>query len=276
MNDTLAAMNGAVALVTGAGNGIGAELAQQLAHGGMKVALVDVDLGAAQKLALRLNGVGGQCLAYQVDVGDPQATSLLAEQVRRDVGPVRMLINNAGVEMLGRGWEISADKWDRIMRINVNGPVNMVRAFLPGMAAHSQPGYVANVCSIGSLISIPMQSAYVASKHALLSYTECLLLDVREAGYSIAVSAVLPGPVRTGIFDTADGADSPASDDHRQQMQEMLLHAGMSADVAARKILEGIFRGDFWISTDPDLLNSAARQRADRLSRLADPAPPGA
>jgi NAD(P)-dependent dehydrogenase (short-subunit alcohol dehydrogenase family) len=186
-----------------------------------------------------------------------------------------MLINNAGVEMLGRGWEISADKWDRVMRVNVNGPVNMVRALLPGMAAHGKPGYLANVCSIGSLISIPLQGAYVASKHALLSYTECLLLDVREAGYSITVSAVLPGPVRTGIFDTADGADSPASDDHRQQMQDMLRHAGMPADVAATKILEGIFRGDFWITTDPELLTSTAKHRADRLFRLTDPTPPG-
>lgn len=274
MASVLAQMAGSVAVVTGAGNGIGAALARQLALAGLRVVLADVDQGAAQVQASKIAQAGGQCWARRVDVSEPEATEALAEEIERDFGPVRLLINNAGVEVLGRCWEIPDDMWSRIMRINVNGPVNMVRSFLPGMAAEGETAYLANICSIGSLISVPLQGAYLASKHALLSYTECLWLDVRDAGYPVKVSAVLPGPVRTGIFDAAAATGGHASDDHRKQMQDMLSEHGMPLDEAGRRIIDGIVSGNFWVSTHPELLASSAAHRAGRLSRLADPALP--
>lgn len=90
-------------------------------------------------------------------------TMALAEEIAHEFGQVRLLINNAGIEVLGRGWKIPPDNWEQIMRVNIAGPVNMVRAFLPSMAESDEQGYIANICSIGSLISIPIQGAYIAS-----------------------------------------------------------------------------------------------------------------
>jgi NAD(P)-dependent dehydrogenase (short-subunit alcohol dehydrogenase family) len=274
MNLALSELAGSIAVITGAGNGIGAELARQLALEGLRVVLADVDEDAAKSQASKIAEDGGVCWARRVDVSDAQATQSLAAEVERDFGQVRLLINNAGIEALGRCWEIPDEMWSRIMRINVNGPVNMVRAFLPGMAKQADTSYLANVCSIGSLISIPLQGGYIASKHALLSYTECLWLDIQSAGYPINVCAVLPGPLRTGIFENAAATRSQASDEHRKQMQDMIAAYGMPLEEAATRIIAGILEGKFWVSTHPDLLTSSAEHRAARLAHLSEPKPP--
>lgn len=256
---------GSVAVVTGAGNGIGAELARQFAAAGLNVVLVDVNEDAVMSRADAITAAGGTCVARLLDVSDPQATDALAAEIARDLGPVRMLVNNAGVELLGRCWEITPQMWERIMRVNVDGPVNMVRSFLPAMARQEESAYIANVCSIGSLISLAIQGAYIASKHALLAYTECLSLDVLDAGYPIKVSAVLPGPVRTGIFDAATVAGSAAGKGHLTQMQDLLNTHGMPVDEAAARIIAGIAAGNFWVSTHPELLAKSAADRAAHL-----------
>jgi NAD(P)-dependent dehydrogenase (short-subunit alcohol dehydrogenase family) len=270
----LSELSGSVAVVTGAGNGIGAELARQLALTGLHVVLADVDEDAAKSQASKIAQAGGVCWARRVDVSDSHATESLADEVERDFGRVRLLINNAGIEVLGRCWEIPDEMWSRIMRINVNGPVNMVRAFLPGMAKQADTSYLANVCSIGSLISIPMQGGYIASKHALLSYTECLWLDIQSSGYPINVCAVLPGPLRTGIFENAAATGSQSSDEHRKLMQDMITAYGMPLDEAATRIIAGVLKGEFWVSTHPDLLTTSAEHRASRLAQLSEPKPP--
>lgn len=147
----------------------------------------------------------------------------------------------------------------------------MVRAFLPAMANNTGRTCIANVCSIGALVSVPMQGAYIATKHALLAYTECLRLEVQQAGLPISVSAVLPGPVRTGIFEVAAAVADVASEDHRNDMKAMLADQGMSADEAANHILEGVFAGRFWVATDADLLAAAASRRGEWLAELREP-----
>jgi NAD(P)-dependent dehydrogenase (short-subunit alcohol dehydrogenase family) len=249
-----------VAVITGAGSGIGAALARTAASSGMTVVLADIDAGRA---------AGGAALSVPTDVADPAALDRLAACTHEAFGDVRVLINNAGVETVGLIWDIPADLWERTFRINVLGVVNGVRAFAPRMLACGRPAHIANVASVGALSIFPVETPYICSKHAVLSFTEGLYMEMLMQQKPIHVSAVMPGPVATAIFDDAMGAGT-GEGRHRAAMQEMLAE-GMQPMEAARVILAGIARGDFWVSTHPDLTLRTARMRAEYLAGLALP-----
>jgi NAD(P)-dependent dehydrogenase (short-subunit alcohol dehydrogenase family) len=258
-----------VAVITGAGSGIGEALARTAAASGMKVVLADIDAGRIDRVCAEIVAAGGTALAIPTDVADPAALDRLAAKTHEAFGDVRLLINNAGVETVGLIWEIPAELWERTFRINVLGVVNGVRAFAPRMLEHGAPAFIANVASVGGISIFPVETAYISSKHAVLSFTEGLYLEMLMQRKPIHVSAVMPGPVATSIFDDAKGAGS-AQDHHRTMMQDMLAD-GMQPMEAARIILAGIAQGDFWVSTHPDLTLKTARMRAEYLSQLSPP-----
>jgi short-subunit dehydrogenase len=258
-----------VAVITGAGSGIGEALARTAAASGMTVVLADIDASRIDRVSAEINNAGGLALAIPTDVADPAALDRLAARTHEAFGDVRLLVNNAGVETVGLIWDIPAELWERMFKINVLGVVNGVRAFAPRMLECGRPAHIANVASVGGLSIFPVETAYISSKHAVLSFTEGLYLEMLMQQKPIHVSAVMPGPVATGIFDDARGAGS-AQDHHRSAMKDMLAE-GMQPMEAARIILAGIAQGDFWVSTHPDLTLRTARMRADYLSTLALP-----
>jgi short-subunit dehydrogenase len=258
-----------VAVITGAGSGIGEALARTAAASGMTVVLADIDASRIDRVSAEINNAGGLALAIPTDVADPAALDRLAARTHEAFGDVRLLVNNAGVETVGLIWDIPAELWERMFKINVLGVVNGVRAFAPRMLECGRPAHIANVASVGGLSIFPVETAYISSKHAVLSFTEGLYLEMLMQQKPIHVSAVMPGPVATGIFDDARGAGS-AQDHHRSAMKDMLAD-GMQPMEAARIILAGIAQGDFWVSTHPDLTLRTARMRADYLSTLALP-----
>lgn len=258
-----------VAVITGAGSGIGAALARTVASAGMTVVLADIDASRIDQVLADINAAGGAALAIPTDVADPAALDRLAARTHEAFGDVRLLVNNAGVETVGLIWDIPAELWERTLRINVLGVVNGVRAFAPRMLERGAPAYIANVASVGGLSIFPVETAYICSKHAVLSFTEGLYLEMRMQRKPIHVSAVMPGPVATSIFTDAKGAGS-AESHHRTVMKDMLAD-GMKPAEAAQIILTGIARGDFWVSTHPELTLETARQRAEYLSNLARP-----
>jgi len=260
---------GGVAVVTGAGSGIGEALARRAAAIGMKVVLADIDVRRIDRVASAIEAAGGIALAIETDVADPAALDRLAARTHAAFGDVRLLVNNAGVETMGLVWEIPAELWERTFKINVLGVVSGVRAFAPRMLEHGAPAYIANVASVGGLSIFPIETPYICSKHAVLSYTEGLYMEMRMRNAPIHVSAVMPGPVATAIFDDAKGA-GVAQHHHRTAMKDMLA-AGMQPADAAESILAGIASGEFWVSTHPELTLGMARMRAEYLSTLARP-----
>ena len=258
-----------VAVITGAGSGIGAALARKAASIGMKVVLADIDVRRIDAVASTIEAAGGAALAIQTDVADPAALERLAARTHAAFGDVRLLVNNAGVETMGLVWDIPAELWERTFKINVLGVVSGVRAFAPRMLERGAPAYIANVASVGGLSIFPVETPYICSKHAVLSYTEGLYLEMRMQKAPIHVSAVMPGPVATAIFDDARGAGA-AQHNHRAIMKDMLAD-GMEPAEAAERILAGIAGGDFWVSTHPELTLATARMRAEYLSTLARP-----
>jgi NAD(P)-dependent dehydrogenase (short-subunit alcohol dehydrogenase family) len=273
VSGTLEVLRGGVAVVTGAGSGIGEGLAREAAKAGMTVVVADIDAARADAVARAINAGGraGPAMAMPVDVSDAGSMDRLAAQVHERFGAVRLLVNNAGIEVIGACWTLSAATWERAVGVNVLGVAHGVRAFVPHMLEAGKQAFVANLSSVGGLGMMPAQTAYIMSKHAVLSFTECLALEIELTGKPVSVSAVLPGPVRSRIFDDAPAGRDAAASGHRRSMQALLSEHGLDMASAGRCILQGIATGRFWVSTHPDMMVEAARQRAAYLTELDRP-----
>ena len=272
MSNPLKPLQGGVAVITGAGSGIGAALARHAAASGMKVVLADVDGGRVAEVATAIERSGGTALAVPTDVSIAQSLDDLADAAYDAFGEVSLLVNNAGIETLGFAWELSAATWDRALNVNINGVVHGVRAFAPRMIEAGRPAFIANTSSVGGLGIMPVQTPYIMSKHAVLAFSECLRLEMEVKSAPIKVSVILPGPVRTRIFEDAQSATDPVSAYHREVMEGMLEANGISSEEAAERILPQIAAGDFWVSTDPEMTRGYAAARAQILTELAPPA----
>ncbi|MGE2834730.1 SDR family oxidoreductase [Mycobacterium sp. SMC-4] len=274
MSDARETFGGGVAVITGAGAGIGAGLARHAHRLGMTVVLVDVDGAAIAALRDELPGsVDAVC-----DVRDADAMVALAERVYRDIGPVRLLVNNAGVEQFGYLWDTPVANWNRVMDINVSGVFHGVRAFLPRMIDAGTPAWVWNLSSIGGVAVVPLQAPYIVSKHAVLALTECLRLEVEHAGHAelIQVQAVLPGAVKSNIFEAAGGVepaagiDVAAAESQREAMLEIKA-AAMDPVEAAEVVFTQAAEGAFYLLTQPDYVGSAMAERAEVLRAQTPP-----
>lgn len=273
--DARRTFGGGIAVITGAGAGIGAGLARHAHRLGMTVVLVDVDERAVTTLRDELVADGGTAHVEVCDVRDPDALVALAERVYADIGPVRLLVNNAGVEQFGYLWDTPVANWNRVMDINVSGVFHGVRAFLPKMITAGTPAWVWNLSSIGGVAAVPLQAPYIVSKHAVLALTECLRLEVELAGHAdvIRVQAVLPGAVKSNIFEAAGGVedgDDRAAESQREAMLDIKA-AAMDPVEAAEVVFEQAARGDFYLLTQPDYVSSAMADRATVLTTRVPP-----
>lgn len=271
MDQEREAFAGGVAVVTGAASGIGEGLARHAAALGMKVVLADIAVERMNQVAADISAGGGEVLCVPTDVTDAAAIDRLAATTHETWGDVRLLVNNAGVETLGFVWDIPAETWDKTLAININAVVHGVRAFAPRMLAAGKKAYIANTSSIGGLGIMPVQTSYIMSKHAVLSFSECLSLEMKVKKAPIQVSAILPAQVATRIFeDSKPGAD-PMVVHHREVMRAMLKESGISGLEAARRILRQIAAGQFWVSTHPEVMSDFAKMRAEHLATLSTP-----
>lgn len=258
-----------VAVVTGAGAGIGAGLARHAAELGMKVVLADIDAEAIAALRDELRAQDVIAVDTVCDVRDADAVQQLAERTYRDIGPVRLLVNNAGIEQFGYLWDTPVKNWKRVLDINITGVFHGVRAFLPKMLASQEPAWVWNLSSVGGVMTAPLQAPYIMSKHAVLALTECLRLEVQLAGHDdhIHVQAVLPGAVASNIFDSAGGVDDGdvgAAESQRAAMLEIKADA-MDALDAAEAVFDQAAEGRFYLLTQPEYVGSAMAERAEVL-----------
>jgi NAD(P)-dependent dehydrogenase (short-subunit alcohol dehydrogenase family) len=267
------AFSGGAAVITGAGSGIGEGIARQAASLGMQVVLADITLDRAERVAEDIRAGGGEAIAIRTDVRDPSALDRLADHAYGEFGDITLLVNNAGIETLGFVWELSVERWEQTLGVNIHGVIHGVRAFAPRMLKSPGQTYIANVSSIGGLGMMPVQTPYILSKHAVLSFTECLYLEMQLQDRPVNVSVVLPGPVATRIFDDANGADATGLvSGHREVMRGMLASQGITGLEAGRIILDGIAAKQFWVSTHPDITAGMAQARAQHLAELTVPA----
>ena len=263
---------GGTAVVTGAGSGIGEGIARVAASLGMNVVLADVSRDRIEQVAVSIDPTGAGVLPVVTDVTDIAALERLADAAYDRFGEVRLVVNNAGIETIGFSWEIPDETWDRLLSINIRGVVHGSRIFARRMLESGKPGFISNVASIGALGMMPTQAPYMMSKHAVLSFTECLYLEMQLKKAPIQVSAVLPAQVATRIFEDAPAdRGSGFVERQREMMHAMITQIGVTPERAGELILEGIAAGDFWVSTHPETTAQVAKGRSEYLAVLARP-----
>jgi len=187
-----------VALVTGGGRGIGRAIALSLAKQGWEVA---VTARSADQLSETVKLAEGRVIAVPGDVSDRNSVKAVARSVQYMLGPVSLLVNNAGTAgPLGPFWECNPEDWWRCQEVNLRGPMLLCRELLPGMIAR-QAGRIINVVSGAGTRAYPDMSAYVASKTALIRFSEQLAIELQPHG--ISVFPIMPGMVRTSMLEEA-------------------------------------------------------------------------
>ncbi|WP_280504007.1 SDR family NAD(P)-dependent oxidoreductase [Nocardia farcinica] len=268
---------GGTAVITGAGSGIGEGLARYAASIGMRVVVTDVDAERAATVADDIVAQGQQAEAQVLDVTDAEAFEKLAVDVYARYGSVELLINNAGLETAGVLWEIPVERWRHVMNVNVDGVFHGIRAFVPKMIEAGTPATVANMSSVGGVLTQALQTPYIVSKHAIVALTENLHQEVALAGAPIQVTVLLPYSVRSRIFVDAQAA-APSGNAAADKMFEVLHNLGETAGMdpidAARNMFADIAAGEFWGFTDKDFGLGALGHRAETLRERRAPAPP--
>jgi len=189
-------MTARVALVTGAGRGIGRAIAEALAGEGLAVVVAARTVGQVEDAAKAICDKGHQALARTLDVTDADAIARVVADVERSLGPVDVLVNNAGIAEASPLLKTDLASWQRHLSVNVTAPFLLTRQVLAGMLARGF-GRVINVASLAGLIGAPYVSAYTASKHALVGLTRALAAEVGAKG--VTVNAVCPAYVATDM-----------------------------------------------------------------------------
>ena len=236
-----------VAVVTGAGSGIGRALAHRLAALGAEVALSDVDGAAAGRTLEKCREYGARGRAYTLDVADREAVYDHARQVGEDFGRVNVVINNAGMALKATVGSMTDEQLHHLMNVNFWGVAHGSRAFLP-LLASSGDGHLVNVSSVFGFVGIPTQSAYNASKFAVRGFTESLRQEMLLEGEPVRVSCVHPGGVRTNIARNARGI-GPDDEGVIGTFEKALR---TTPESAARTVVRGIERNRARILIGPD------------------------
>ncbi|MEU6977094.1 MULTISPECIES: SDR family NAD(P)-dependent oxidoreductase [unclassified Streptomyces] len=264
---------GRTAVITGASSGIGAGLARHAAALGMKLVLADVAADRLAAFAEELRATGAEVEAVVTDVADPASVEALADTAYTRFGVVDLLVNNAGIMAMGYSWEIPAERWDAMLRINVGGYVNGIRAFVPRMLERGEQAWVVNVSSVGGLLPSPLMAPYSVTKFGTLALSESLHYELLMKGAPIQVSVVTPGSVRSEIFKAArPGEDEPPEiAAFNEQLQRLADEHGLTPEEHAERVFEMVAEGKYWAIPQPEQLFPALQPRTDMILGQENP-----
>lgn len=229
-----------VAAITGAGSGIGQQLAVLLAKSGCHLSLSDVnEQGLANTVELT-KGTGVTVTTAKVDVANREQMAAWAQQTAQDHGKVNLIFNNAGVALGSTVEGMSYSDLEWLMGINFWGVVYGTKAFLPHLERAGE-GHIVNVSSVFGIIGVPTQSAYNASKFAVRGFTEALRQELEIEGSKVSCTCVHPGGIKTNIARNARMSDKGALGQDKQTSADNFDKiARTTSDEAARVILEGV------------------------------------
>jgi len=216
-------LKGKIAIVTGAGHGIGREIALTLARNGAEVVVTDVT-DAIFEVGKQIEALGSKATPIKCDVTEPEQAQEVEEKVVAKYERIDILVNNAGIYPQKAFLEMTAEDWNKVLRINLNGAFHCTKAVLPKMVKQKY-GKIVNIASIaGAVVAFPNLVHYSASKAAIAGFTKSLALEVAQHG--INVNAVAPGPIDVGEM----AADTEA---YRQTVRAIPVgRMGYPADIA--------------------------------------------
>ena len=228
---------GKVAVVTGAGSGIGQALAIELGRSGAHLAISDIDTEGLATTEERLKAIGAQVKSDRLNVTERETFQLYADGVAEHFGKVNQIYNNAGIAFTGDIEVAQYKDIERVMDVDFWGVVNGTKSFLPHLIA-SGDGHVVNISSVFGLFAVPGQGAYNAAKFAVRGFTEALRQEMKLAGHPVKVTCVHPGGIKTAIARNATAADGLDPEALAQMFDSKL--ANTTPEKAASVILDGV------------------------------------
>ncbi len=256
-----------VAVVTGAGSGIGRALAYDLARRGAKLAISDVDATGLAETAKQVRVIGAPVHEARLDVTDRAAVLSYADEIAAEYGQVNIIINNAGIAFSGDIEKMSFAQIERVMDVDFWGVVNGTKAFLPHLIA-SGDGHVVNISSLFGLMSMPGQGAYNAAKFAVRGFTEALREEMVINGHPVHVTCVHPGGIKTAIARNAGAVDGEDPTALAELFDQKL--AKTTPEKAAKTILRAVIgnRPRSVVGLDAKLLDLLVRVTGPGYQRL--------
>jgi short-subunit dehydrogenase len=270
----MTAIKGAAAAVTGAASGIGRALALELAARGCDLALADRDEAGLQAVAAEIaRNQERKVTTHRVDVGKPEEIAAFAQAATSAHPTLNIVINNAGVALIGQFGEVDQSQMDWLFNINFWGVVHSTRAFLPHLSRQRE-AHIANLSSLFGIIAPPGQTAYAASKFAVRGFSESLRHELRMAGSPVRLSVVHPGGISTDIARNARTGVAVTDNARRAQAIERFdAVARTTPKAAALRIIEGIEknRPRILIGTDARVIDLLQRLRPARYWSLLAP-----
>jgi NAD(P)-dependent dehydrogenase (short-subunit alcohol dehydrogenase family) len=264
----------AVAVVTGGASGIGRATALELARRGADVVVADLHEPRMEEVRAEVEGMGRRALAVRCDVSQNADVERLRDETLAAMGRVDIVMNNAGVAMLGPAEGLSMEEWDWILQINLGGAIRGVRAFLPHILERGS-GHVVNTASVAGLFAYSWDHpAYITAKFGVVGLTESLALYLRPLG--VGVSLLCPGLVNSNMGETARAG---GTDDLGKWIQPMPLEEPVEPDFVGGLVADAIRDDRFLILTHPDVtLERMERRAADpdafiqsQIDRLPQP-----
>ena len=199
--------DGKTVVVTGGGGGIGGATCRRFAREGARVAVFDLNLEAAQKVAAQIRGDGGQATAFRCDITDRASVDAAVQAAGQQLGPIDVLVNNAGWDVFRPFTKTEPAQWDKLIAVNLVGALHMHHAVLPGMAAR-KAGRIVNIASDAARVGSSGEAVYAACKGGLVALSKTLARE--HARHGITVNVVCPGPTDTALFaDYKEGAGNP-------------------------------------------------------------------
>ncbi|MBL8207588.1 MAG: SDR family oxidoreductase [Blastocatellia bacterium] len=247
-----------VSVITGAGSGIGRATALRLAKAGSALAISDVNAKGLDETAQAAAAFGVKVTPFVVDVADKEAMQSFAAEVAREHGRVSVLLNNAGVALLGKAEELSIEDYEWLIGINFWGVVYGTKLFLP-LLKQAPEAYILNISSIFGIIAPTGQSAYVASKFAVRGFTESLRHELQ--GTQIRVATIHPGGIKTNIAASAKLGTDANRTEHTDVAERFAQVARTSPERAAEVIVQGILNNKKRILIGADARALALLQR---------------
>ena len=264
-----------VAVITGAGSGMGRYLAVLLAKDGADVSVCDVNEETLNETVEMLRKYNVSVSSHILDVSDKEAIEALPEKVIEQHGKVDMVFNNAGVTTGTHFKDMDEDNWDWVMGINFDGVINSTRAFIPHMV-DSPEAAIENTSSIIGMVAVPGQTVYHATKFAVRGFTESLAMEMKETNPNLQIHCVHPGHIGTNIAADARFDEENFNQDETQvsnsiftrnapksqkEMGDLFREGGMHPSKAAEIILNGVKKNKtrIFIGLDAKLLDLSQR-----------------
>ena len=264
-------LQGKTAFVTGGASGIGLGIAKVLLGAGMRVVIADVRQDHLDGAVAEMAG-GDDVLALKLDVTDRAAYAAAADAAEATFGRIHVLINNAGVAVVGPTELATFGDWDWVLGVNIGGVVNGIVTVLPRILAHGEGGHIVNTASMSALVPVGGTTIYSVTKSAVMTMMECMRPELEARG--VICSAFMPGAVQSNIAEAgktrpADLAETGyAEADKRRQAGGNLMHLFRTKEEVGQRVLEGILADELFILTHSEFLPGVTDRAAATVAAV--------